>query len=95
MNHDDLNFGHDLTAAARIALACLDLTSLNDADTEADIGQVARALTGLAPAGKQGHSSRMRENLHDDGTKTFQGQTGKFDADDILAILVRNPATAR
>jgi len=28
----------DLQASARIALACLDLTSLNDADTEADVG---------------------------------------------------------
>jgi uncharacterized protein (DUF1800 family) len=32
---------------------------------------------------------------HDNGSKTFQGQTGNYNADDILAILVRNPATAR
>ena len=36
----------DLQAAARTALRCLDLTSLNDADTEADIERLcARALT--------------------------------------------------
>ena len=46
MNHDDLNFGHDLTAAARIALACLDLTSLNDADTEADIARLCERAQG-------------------------------------------------
>lgn len=32
----------ELHAAARIALACLDLTSLNDADTPADIGALCR-----------------------------------------------------
>jgi deoxyribose-phosphate aldolase len=36
----------DLQAAARMALRCLDLTSLNDADTEADIERLCeRALT--------------------------------------------------
>jgi deoxyribose-phosphate aldolase len=32
----------DLQSRARIALACLDLTSLNDADTEADIAKLCR-----------------------------------------------------
>jgi deoxyribose-phosphate aldolase len=32
----------DLHASARIALACLDLTSLNDADTEADIAKLCQ-----------------------------------------------------
>lgn len=40
----------DTTATARIALACLDLTSLNDADTEADIDKLcARAQTAHGP----------------------------------------------
>src|SRR5205807_403351 len=61
--------------------------------TEQDIHEAARAFTG--------HT--LDKNLkyvfaagqHDAGLKTFQGRTGNFDADDILAILVRNPATAR
>jgi len=36
------NETHVLTNSARIALTCLDLTSLNDADTEADIAQLCR-----------------------------------------------------
>lgn len=36
----------DLGTAARIALACLDLTSLNDADTEADIERLCRRAQG-------------------------------------------------
>ena len=40
----------ELQAAARTALRCLDLTSLNDADTEADIERLcARALTPWSP----------------------------------------------
>lgn len=36
----------DLIAQARTALACLDLTSLNDADTEADIGALCERAQG-------------------------------------------------
>ncbi len=36
----------DTAQAARIALACLDLTSLNDADTEADIEQICARAQG-------------------------------------------------
>ncbi|HEY1128187.1 MAG TPA: deoxyribose-phosphate aldolase, partial [Roseateles sp.] len=40
----------DLQAAARTALACLDLTSLNDADTPADIAALCqRAQTAHGP----------------------------------------------
>ena len=44
---------HDLQTSARIALACLDLTSLNNADTEADIAQLcqrAQSPFGSVPA---------------------------------------------
>ena len=37
---------HELHASARIALACLDLTSLNDADTEADIAKLCQRAQG-------------------------------------------------
>ena len=36
----------DLHAAARTALACLDLTSLNDADTEADVARLCERAQG-------------------------------------------------
>ena len=36
----------DLQATARIALACLDLTSLNDADTEADVARLCERAQG-------------------------------------------------
>ena len=32
---------------------------------------------------------------HDDGEKTFLGETGRFNGEDIIEIIGRNPATAR
>jgi len=39
-------WSNDLETSARIALACLDLTSLNDADTEADIAKLCQRAQG-------------------------------------------------
>jgi uncharacterized protein (DUF1800 family) len=61
--------------------------------TEQDVHEAARAFTGHSL--DRTLSYVFNKNQHDTGTKTFEGQTGNFDADDILAILVRNPATAR
>jgi len=32
---------------------------------------------------------------HDDGEKTFLGETGRFDGEDVIEIICRQPATAR
>ena len=39
-------WSHSRESSARIALACLDLTSLNDADTEADIARICKRAQG-------------------------------------------------
>ena len=61
--------------------------------TEQDIHEAARAFTGHSLDKSLNYV--FNANQHDNGVKTFQGQSGNFDADDILAILVRNPAAAR
>ncbi|MBV9581565.1 MAG: DUF1800 domain-containing protein [Chloroflexi bacterium] len=61
--------------------------------TEPDVHEAARAFTGYAL--DRSLNSVFNPNQHDAGSKTFEGQTGNWDADDILGILVRNPATAR
>lgn len=61
--------------------------------TETDIKEAARAFTGHTL--DKSLQYVFNKNQHDAGNKTFYGQTGPFDADDILAILVRHPATAR
>src|SRR5882762_10231845 len=60
--------------------------------TEQDIKEAARAFTGHTL--DKNLTYVFNKAQHDAGQKTFQGQTGNFDADDILAILVRHPATA-
>lgn len=34
-------------------------------------------------------------NAHDNGVKTFLGETGNWDGDDVVDIIIRHPATAR
>ena len=61
--------------------------------SEQDIHEAARAFTGHTL--DKTLSYTFNKGQHDTGDKTLQSQTGNFDADDILGILVRNPATAR
>src|SRR5216684_7888124 len=52
--------------------------------TETDIHEAARAFTGHTLDKNLKYT--FNQGQHDTGSKTFQGQTGNFDADDILAI---------
>jgi len=71
--------------------------------TEDDIKMAARAFTGwtLAPAMSsalpyQRHAFKFQYDPedHDDGEKVFLGQRGRFNGDDIINIIARQPATA-
>ncbi len=61
--------------------------------TEDDVKAAARALTGYQ-IDKSGNTF-FNPNKHDNGTKTFLGQTGNFGPEDIVDILASHPATAR
>ena len=61
--------------------------------TEDDVKAAARAFTGYG-INKSG-DSYFNPNQHDDGTKTFLGQTGNFGPEDIVNILSSHPATAK
>jgi uncharacterized protein (DUF1800 family) len=61
--------------------------------TEDDVKAAARAFTGYE-IDKSG-SSFFNPNQHDDGSKTFLGQTGDFAPEDIVNILASHPATAK
>jgi uncharacterized protein (DUF1800 family) len=61
--------------------------------SEADIKAAARAFTGWTVDRQTGHF-KTRDNEHDGGEKTFLGQTGRFDGDAIVAILLKHPRTA-
>ena len=71
--------------------------------TEVDVREASRAFTGWTiqpklprqPFGRFPWSFEFRPEDHDDGEKTFLGQTGNFDGEDIIDIIVKEPATAR
>ena len=96
-NHKDEineNYGREL----------LELFSLGiGAYTEDDIKSASRAFTGwtfrqplpLYPVGHHQAIFEFRPDDHDDGEKTFLGHTGNLNGEDIIDIIVKQPATAR
>ena len=61
--------------------------------TEDDVKAAARAFTGYS-INKSGDSF-FNPKQHDDGAKTFLGETGDFGPEDIVDILASHPATAK
>jgi uncharacterized protein (DUF1800 family) len=62
--------------------------------TQIDIEQSARALTGWVINPQTGKAV-FRPQFHDDGTKTFLGQTGNFDYKDIARIICAQDVTPK
>jgi uncharacterized protein (DUF1800 family) len=71
--------------------------------SEDDIKEASRAFTGWTiapklprqPLGRFHWGFEFKAEDHDDGEKTFLGHTGRFNGDDIIDIIVQQPATAR
>src|SRR5437870_2096125 len=60
--------------------------------TEDDIKQAARAFTGWA---HDGDEYVFRKFDHDEGVKTFFGQKGNFNGDDVIELILHHPACAK
>ena len=96
-NHKDApneNWGREL----------LELFSMGQGNyTEDDVKTAARAFTGWTikpkipkqPYGRHLWEFEYLEEDHDDGEKVFLGQRGRFNGEDIIDIVVGQPATAR
>ena len=72
--------------------------------SEDDVKECARAFTGWTfknpiptakPYGRFKWEFEFRPELHDEGEKTFLGETGNFNGEEIVDIVVRQPATAQ
>ncbi len=71
--------------------------------TEVDVREASRAFTGWTiqpklprqPYGRYPWKFIHRDEDHDFTEKTFLGETGNFDGEDIIDIIVKEPATAR
>jgi len=70
---------------------------------EDDVKECARAFTGWTytghipryPYGRYDWQFQFDPTDHDDGEKTFLGQKGRFNGEDIIDIIARQPACAR
>ena len=77
-----------------LARELLELFSLGIGNyTEKDIKEIARALTGRGVDDRGGY--RYDAKAHDDGEKSFLGQQGKFDGDDVVRIVLAQEACPR
>ena len=71
--------------------------------SEDDIKEASRAFTGWTiapklprqPLGRFPWGFHYKPEDHDEGDKTFLGHTGNFNGDDIIDIIVKQPAAAR
>ena len=71
--------------------------------TEDDVKECARAFTGWTignnipgqPYGRYPSQFVYNPADHDEGMKTFLGETGNFNGEDVIDIIVKQPATAR
>ncbi|MEE8466299.1 MAG: DUF1800 domain-containing protein [Dehalococcoidia bacterium] len=106
----DNNFNHKDAPNENWGRELLELFSLgvgmdgHENYSEADVKEAARAFTGWTidddnvsslPFGKLPWRFRYLPEDHDDGEKTFMGHTGNLNGEDIIDIIVKQPATAR
>ncbi len=71
--------------------------------TEDDVKECARAFTGWTiannipgqPYGRYHAQFVYNPEDHDEGAKTFLGETGNFNGEDVIDIIAKQPATAR
>ena len=71
--------------------------------SEEDVQECARAFTGWTvtnsipryPYGKYEAKFIFDPSDHDDGEKTFLGETGRWNGEDIIKIIAKQPGTAR
>lgn len=62
--------------------------------TEQDVTEAARALTGLT-LDRVKLEPVERRRMHDVGTKTLLGKTGRFTADDVVRLVANHPQSGR
>ena len=76
------------------ARECMELFSIGVGNyTQRDVRAAARAFTGYYI--DDSYRRHFDPGAHDDGIKTFLGQTGRWDGKDIARILANQPACGR
>ncbi len=83
--HPNENFGRELMELFTLGIGNY---------TENDVQQGARAFTGYR-IDPRDETFRYAPMQHDDGQKTFLGKTGAFTGDDVIDIILDQPACAK
>jgi len=84
---------HKATPNENFARELMELFSLGIGNyTETDVREAARAFTGWELSNG---AFVFNTAQHDTGSKTFLGQTGNFTGDDIIDIIMKQPAAAK
>src|SRR5579863_991840 len=100
----DNNQNHGTAVNENWGRELLELFSLGAGNyTEVDVRECSRAFTGWTfetkiprlPYGRFPWKFQYRAEDHDDGLKTFLGHTGNFNGEDIIDIVVSQPACAK
>ena len=100
----DNNVNHKKAPNENWGRELLELFSMGQGNyTEKDVFECSRAFTGWTlkpripeiPYGGHLWQFEYKEEDHDDGEKVFLGQRGRFNGEDIIDIIVQEPATAR
>src|ERR687896_2013722 len=100
----DNNENHGYAVNENWGRELLELFSLGVGNyTEKDVREASRAFTGWTfetkiprlPYGRFPWKFEYRPEDHDDGEKEFLGHRGRFNGEDIIDIIVQQPACAR
>ena len=100
----DNNQNHGTAVNENWGRELLELFSLGAGNyTEEDVREASRAFTGWTfetkiprlPYGRFPWKFEYRPEDHDDGEKTFLGHKGNFNGEDIIDIVVQQPACAK
>jgi len=102
MSHKDAineNFGRELLELFAMGVGMDGHSNYS----EEDVKECARAFTGWTianaipryPYGRFSSQFAFNAADHDYGEKTFQGETGNFNGEDIIDIIVKQPSAAR
>jgi uncharacterized protein (DUF1800 family) len=100
----DNNQNHGTAVNENWGRELLELFSLGAGNyTEVDVREASRAFTGWTfetklprlPYGRFPWKFEYRAEDHDDGEKTFLGHKGNFNGEDIIDIIVQQPACAK
>ena len=105
-NHDEAineNYGRELLELFSMGIGNYtedDIKECSRAFTGWTLGNaeymaIRAAKDSIWPYGRIAWHFDYREEDHDDGEKTFLGETGRFNGEDIIAIIAKQESTAR